>query len=71
MMQPSSKKESLPPNKFSYSFQPAAVPNFLPPSKHSSRTANHGLGLGLGLAYVPLPKPNSLLRKDPLGGLKL
>ncbi len=54
---PGSKKESLPPNKFSYSFQPAAVPSFLPSAKGMKNNA------GLGLAYVPLPKPNSLLKK--------
>jgi len=63
---PASKKESLPPNKFSYSFQPA-TPAFLPPTKNNNKTAN----LGLGLAYVPLPKANSLLKKDPLNPLKI
>ena len=63
-LMPGSKKESLPPNKFSYSFQPAAMPH-LPP-KVSSKS-NAGLG---GLGYVPLPsKGNSLLKKEPLQGL--
>ena len=62
-MQPVSKKESLPPNKFSYSFQPAQLPSsylHMPPSKNNSKTTN----LGAGLGYLPLPKPNSLLKKD-------
>ena len=54
-LMPGSKKESLPPNKFSYSFQPA-VP-YLPSAK--GMKSNPGLGLG----YAPLPKPNSLLKK--------
>ena len=57
---PASKKESLVPNKFSYSFQPAVVPPYLPPTKNGPKTTN----LGIGLGYVPLPKPNSLLKKD-------
>lgn len=61
-LMPGSKKESLPPNKFSYSFQPAAVP-YLP----SAKGVKSNVGLGLG--YVPLPKPNGLLKKEPLGGL--
>jgi hypothetical protein len=62
---PASKKESLPPNKFSYSFQPAIVPSYMPVSKNSNKTSN----LGVGLGFLPLPKPNSLLKKDmfPLG----
>jgi hypothetical protein len=60
-IQPASKKESLPPNKFSYSFQPAAIPAFLPQPKNS-KTSN----LGLGLGFLPLPKPNSLLKKQEL-----
>ena len=64
---PASKKEILPPNKFSYSFQPASIPAYLPSTKNSNKTAN----LGLGLAYVPLPKANSLLKKQPLNPLKL
>lgn len=64
---PASKKQSLPPNKFSYSFQPASIPAYLPQTKNSNKTAN----LGLGLAYVPLPKANSLLKKDALNPLKL
>lgn len=66
-IQPASKKESMPPNKFSYSFQPALIPNYLPPSKHNSKTSN----LGVGLGYLPLPKPNSLLKKDFLPLQKL
>jgi len=54
---PISKKESLPQNKFSYSFQPALIPILQPQSKHKS--AN----LGLGLGFLPLPKPSSLLKK--------
>lgn len=64
---PASKKESLPPNKFSYSFQPASIPSYLPATKNNNRTAN----LGLGLAYVPLPKPNTLLKKESLAPLKI
>jgi hypothetical protein len=56
---PGSKKEHLPPNKFSYSFQPASLPSYLPGMKNNNRTAN----LGLGLAYMPLPKANTLLKK--------
>ena len=63
---PASKKDSLPPNKFSYSFQPAVIPSYIPPSKSTAKTS----GLGVGLGYLPLPKPNTLLKKD-LGGLKL
>lgn len=59
-MMPASKKEAFPANKFSYSFQPASIPQFLPMSKANSKTTN----LGLGLGFLPLPKPNSLLRKD-------
>jgi hypothetical protein len=64
-MMPASKKESLVPNKFSYSFQPAVIPTYLPATKNSNKTAN----LGIGLGYLPLPKPNTLLKKDfvPLG----
>jgi hypothetical protein len=57
---PTSKKETIAPNKFSYSFQPASIPQFLPLSKPNSKTSN----LGLGLGFLPLPKPNTLLRKD-------
>jgi hypothetical protein len=56
---PASKKESLLPNKFSYSFQPAVAPAYFPQSKGINKTAN----LGLGLGFLPLPKPNSLLKK--------
>jgi hypothetical protein len=57
---PASKKESLVPNKFSYSFQPAVIPAYLPPTKNGTKTTN----LGIGLGYIPLPKANSLLKKD-------
>lgn len=65
---PASKKESLVPNKFSYSFQPAMIPTYLPPSKNTKTT-----NIGIGLSYIPLPKPNSLLKKDfvPLGPYKM
>jgi hypothetical protein len=58
---PASKKEMISPNKFSYSFQPASIPQFIPSSK-TGKSAN----LGLGLAYLPLPKPNTLLRQPLL-----
>lgn len=58
-MIPVSKKESMPPNKFSYSFQPASIPQLLPQNRLNSKTTN----LGLGLGFLPASKPNSLLRK--------
>ena len=57
---PVSKKETLPPNKFSYSFQPASIQQYMPIPKPTSKTAS----LGLGLGFLPIPKPNSLLRKE-------
>lgn len=58
---PGSKKESLPQNKFSYSFQPVVSPLIMP--KSGPKT---GAPLNLGLGYLPLPKPNSLLKKPDL-----
>jgi hypothetical protein len=57
---PVSKKESLQSNKFSYSFQPAQIPQFILPGK-GNKSSNIGLGNN---GYLPLPKPNTLLRKD-------
>lgn len=58
-MIPVSKKEAPQVNKFAYNFQPAPIPQMLPFGK-LNRPAN----LGVGLGFLPLPRPNTLLRKD-------
>jgi len=59
---PVSKKESLPPNKFSYGFQPALIPAFSMQNKNGIKSSN----LGLGLGFLPISKPNVFLKKPDL-----
>jgi hypothetical protein len=49
-------------NKFSYSFQPASIPSYVPQSKHYVKSAN----LGLGLGFLPVPKQTGALKKQDL-----
>jgi hypothetical protein len=68
-MLPGSKKESMPLNKFSYSFQPASIPSYVPQSKHYVKSAN----LGLGLGFLSVPKQTVPLKKQdfqPMGPYK-